>query len=58
MAIYLRLTIQRLSNSIIKSFKKKISNNKNKKIIEMFSTKKVIKRHFTLLKIKKKYWMI
>jgi len=47
-----------LSDNIIKSFKKKISKNKTKKIIEMFSTRKVIKRHFYLLKIKKKYWMI
>ncbi len=47
-----------LSQNIIKSFKKKISIKKTKKILEKFSTEKVIKRHFTLLKVNKKNWML
>ena len=47
-----------LSNSIKKALKKKISLKKTKIIIDQFTSEKVIKRHFSLLKINRKYWMI
>ena len=42
----------------MKAIKKKISLKKTKIIIEQFNAEKVIKRHFSLLKINRKYWMI
>ena len=47
-----------LSNNKVKAIKKKISLNKTKNILEHFTAEKVIKRHFSLLKINRKYWMI
>ena len=47
-----------LSKNIIKALKKKIPYAKTKKILEQFSTERVIKRHFSLLKIDQKYWLI
>jgi len=47
-----------LSESIMKATKRKISLKKTKKILEQFTADKVIKRHFSLLKINHKNWMI
>ena len=49
---------QDLSKNILKAMNKKISKDKTKKILEKFSTTQVIKKHFSLLKIEKKYWKI
>ena len=49
---------QDLSKNILKAMNKKISKDKTKKILEKFSTTQVIKKHFSLLKIKKEYWKI
>lgn len=49
---------QDLSKNIIKAFNKKISPSKTDKILKKFSSEKVIKKHFSLLKIEKKYWKI
>ena len=42
----------------MKATKRKISLKKTKKILEQFTADKVIKRHFSLLKINHKNWMI
>lgn len=47
-----------LAKYIIKAIKNKISNNKINKILIKFSEKNVIKRHFSLLKIERKRWLI
>ena len=47
-----------LSVNIMKAIKKKISDKKTKRILKQFTAKEVIKKHFLLLKIKRKYWMI
>ncbi len=47
-----------LSENIIKAINKKIPTIKVKKILEKFDEKNVIKRHFKLLKIKRKDWLI
>ena len=47
-----------LSNNIIKAINKKIPQKKIKKILEHFDEKNVIKRHFKLLKINRKNWLI
>jgi glycosyltransferase involved in cell wall biosynthesis len=47
-----------LAENIIKAMKKKISKNKINKILNKFSEKNVIKRHFTLLKVERKRWLI
>jgi glycosyltransferase involved in cell wall biosynthesis len=49
---------QDLSDNIIKALKKRISTKKTKDVLEQFSTNKVIKKHFSCLKINKKNWMI
>ena len=47
-----------LSKKISRALKKKISLKKTKHILEQFTSEQVIKRHFSLLKINRKYWMI
>jgi len=47
-----------LSLNIMKAIKKKISTEKTKKILKKFTAEEIIKKHFSLLKIKRKYWMI
>ena len=47
-----------LSVNIMKAIKKKISPRKTKKILKKFTAEEVIKKHFLLLKIERKYWMI
>ena len=47
-----------LSDNIMKAFKKKFSLKKTNKILKQFNTEQVIKRHFSLLKINRKKWMI
>ncbi len=45
-----------LSNNIIKAIRKKIGIKKTKNLLEKFSEEKVIKKHFSLLKVNPKYW--
>ena len=45
-----------LSNNIIKAIRKKIGLKKTKNLLEKFSEEKVIKKHFSLLKVNPKYW--
>ena len=47
-----------LSVNIMKAINKKIPSKKTKKIIKKFTAEEVIKKHFSLLKIKRKHWMI
>ena len=47
-----------LSIKIIKAINKKIPTKKIQKLLEQFDEKNVIKRHFGLLKIKRKNWLI
>jgi glycosyltransferase involved in cell wall biosynthesis len=47
-----------LSKNIFKAMNKKISPNKTKKILNEFTVEEVIKKHFLLLKIKRKNWLI
>ena len=45
-----------LSNNIIKAIRKKIGIKKTKNLLGKFSEEKVIKKHFSLLKVNPKYW--
>lgn len=47
-----------LSKNILKAINKKTSTNKTQKIIKKFTVEEVVKRHFSLLKIKRKFWLI
>ena len=47
-----------LSLKIMRALKKKISPNKTRKILKKFTPEEVLKKHFSLLKIKRKYWLI
>ena len=49
---------QDLSKNILKAINKKIPQKKTKKILAKFSANQVIKKHFSLLKIKREYWKI
>ena len=49
---------QDLSKNIMKAINKKISTNKTKKILKEFTVDRVIKKHFSLLKIKREDWLI
>ena len=47
-----------LSKNIIKAIRKKIGIKKTKNLLEKFSEEKVIKKHFSLLKVNPKYWKV
>ncbi len=47
-----------LADNIIKAIKKRISINKTKKILNNFTDRTVIKKHFMLLKIDSKFWKL
>jgi glycosyltransferase involved in cell wall biosynthesis len=47
-----------LSKNIFRAMKKKISTRKTKEILDKFSSQHIIRRHFSLLKINKKFWKI
>ena len=47
-----------LSKKIIFALNKKINKNKTIKILKKFSTNQVLKKHFSLLKIKRRNWLI
>lgn len=47
-----------LAKNIIKAMKDKVSKNKINKIMIKFSENNVIRRHFSLLKVERKRWLI
>jgi glycosyltransferase involved in cell wall biosynthesis len=47
-----------LAKNIIKAMKDKVSKNKINKILIKFSENNVIRRHFSLLKVERKRWLI
>jgi len=47
-----------LSENILKAIKKKIKIKSTSKVLKKFTAEEVVKKHFLLLNIKKKYWKI